>query len=337
MLDLRARDRSQLIELLGREEDELIASLGGRRREELRRAHRDGTLTNAGARASAVCVHHRSFPRRLRAPGAPRLLYTDGDAGLLRETDNRPTVALLGTSRPSDYGVEMARSLASDLARNGVLIVAPHSDGLAWAARAGVEQAGSGAVLISGDGLNLSRTPDAGATAAPVLRRGCVAAELPPGIRGRRWARLAAERTVAHLGDLVVVVESESAHELFAVELARAIGVRIAAVPGRATSPLARGPLELLAGGAALVCCSEDVTTLLGLPDGPHPPMTGGTGLPARLARLLDRVGSGEETLDQLLTDGTRPDAVLVALAELELVGLIRRTRNGRYVAAAGA
>ena len=169
-----------------------------------------------------------------------------------------------------------------------------------------------------------------------VLPRGCLAAELPPGIRGRRWGRLAAERTVADLSDLVLVVESESAHELFAVELARARRVRIAAVPGRATSPLSRGPLELLAGGAALVRCAEDVMALLGLADGPHPPMTGGGGLPARLARLLDRVGSGQETLDQLLTDGTRPDAVLVALAELELMGLIRRTRDGRYVASAG-
>ncbi len=335
MLDLRARDPSQLIGLLAREDTELIELLGGRRREELRRAHHDGRLTSAGGRTSAICVHDRSYPRRLRVAGAPRLLYTEGDGGLLQGSDEHPTVALLGTSRPSDYGVEMARSLAGTLAASGVLVVLPHDDGIARAAREGAERAGCGAVVLSGDGLHPTRSASLISLAAPEPSRSCLAAELPPAVRGRRWGRLAAERTAVHLSDVVLVVESESACDLLAVELAREGVARIAAVPGRATSPLSRGPLELLAGGAALVRSAQDVVALLGRPESPPRPVTHPPRLPTRLARLLDRVGSGQERPEQLLAGG-RPERILVELAELELMGRVRRTRDGRYLATAG-
>jgi len=155
----------------------------------------------------------------------------------------------------------------------------------------------------------------------------------PHRTRGRRWGRLAAERTVVHLSDVVVVVECGSAEELFAIELARTSRARIAAVPGRATSPLSQGPLELLSEGAALVRSARDLATLLGI-DCAAPQVIDTAGLSTPLVRLLDRVGSGHETLDQLL-NGTPTEDVLVGLAELELMGLLRRTRDGRYVATA--
>ena len=338
MLDLRARDRSRLIELLAREDRELISLLGGRRREALGSAHRLGELSSDCARADAVCIHHRLFPRRLRAPSAPRLLYTEGDGRLLGEGEQRPVVALLGTRRPSDYGVEMAHALSYALTCSGVLVVTLHGDGIPRgiprAARAGAEQAGHGAVLLSGNGLEATWTVDARRPAARSRAGSCLAGELPPGCRGRRWGGLAAERTVVQLSDLVLVVEGESAHELFAVELAAASGTRIAAVPGRVTAALARGPLELLAGGAALVRCAEDVLELLERPASRTTPPAGDGALPLRLARVLHRVGSGQETPEQLLSGADRAQ-VLLALAQLELMGRVRRTPDGRYLATA--
>ncbi len=333
MLDLRARDRWKLVELLTREDLELIELLGGRRKQELRRAHERGALTAGRTDAPALCLHDPGFPRRLRTPGSPRLLYTDGDATLLSGDDDQPAVAVLGTSRPSDYGVEMAYSLAHALASTGVVVVTLAADGIAAAARAGAERAGRGPLLFSGHGL-------AGGAAATAPRPGgharagsCVAGELPPGSSGRRWGRLAAERTVAALSGLVLVVEAERIEELFAVELARATKGRIGAVPGRATARLARGPLELLRAGASLVRSADDVLELFGRPAAPSPP-SGLERLPRRLSRVLDRVGSGLETPEQLLSRGDRGETLL-ALAELELIGCVRRTRDGRYVASA--
>lgn len=335
VLDLRARDRSRLVELLEREDEELIGLLGGRRREALGHAHGDGRLADSCARAAAICVHERLFPRRLRDRSAPRLLYTQGDHGALRQVDRCPSVAVLGTGRPSDYGVEMAHALSYSLARCGVVVVTLKADGIAWAARCGAERAGHGAVLLSGDGLEVAGAVDAQAVRGPARPRSCLAAELPPGSSGRGWGRLAAERTAVQLSDLVLVVEAWSVRELFGVEFARDRGVGIAAVPGRVTARTAEGPLELLADGAALARGAEDVLELVGGPQRPPREPLRVAGLPACLAEVLDRVSCGQETHEQLLSGGN-PGRTLLALAQLELMGHVRRTRDGRYLAAAG-
>ena len=337
VLDLRARDRSRLAELLACDDLELIERLGGRRSEELLRAHGQGRLAPDRSWAQAICVHDGHFPRRLRSAGAPRLLYTAGDAELLRTGRSRPAVAMLGTPRPSAYGIEMARSLACGLAVGGVTVVTLLGDGIARATLAGCQRGGRGAVGLTPSGL----APDQAAACAGSGDRtsggGCLAAELPPGCSGRRWGRLAAERTAVALSDVVLVVETEPGEQLLAVELARATGRRIAAVPGPATAPLARGPLQLLREGAALVCCAEDLLELLGRSvGGASPRSPGDEGLPAGLAALLVRVGSGEETLERLLSGADREEALL-GLARLELKGLVRRTHDGRYIPAAGS
>ena len=153
-------------------------------------------------------------------------------------------------------------------------------------------------MVLCGDGLGRGRSPYAGPQGQPG-RPGsgssCVAGELPPESSGRRWGRLAAERTVVSLSDLVLVVEAERADELFAVELARATEGRIAAVPGRATAPPARGPLELLRAGASLVRAADDVLELFGRPVAPST-TSAIEHLPRRLSQVLDRVGSDSDT-----------------------------------------
>ena len=335
MLDLRCRDRSRLVELLACEDLELIERLGGRRRDELRRAHEPARLVPDRARAPAICVHERAFPRRLRSPDSPRLLYTDGDPTLLGTGTDRPAVAVLGTTRPSAYGAEMARSLAHGLARGGITVVTLLTDGIARSARAGVQRAGAGAVVLSASGLEPNRTGAPRGTPQRTHTRGCRAAELPPGCHGRRWGRLAAERIAVRLSDVVLVVETEPGEEPFSVELARTAGGPVAAVPNRATAPLAQGPLRLLRDGATLVRCAEDVLELLGRPSA-RPPAGEARGrpLPRHLTRMLERVASGEETPEQLLSGADRSETLL-ALAQLELIGRVRRTGDGRYIATA--
>ncbi|HTY96745.1 MAG TPA: DNA-processing protein DprA [Solirubrobacteraceae bacterium] len=333
LLDLRCRDRSRLVELLACEDLELIDRLGGRRRDELSRTHSRGLPSPERSPPPAICVHDRHFPRRLRAADGPRLLYTSGDGGLLRTGGERPAVALLGTTRPSPHGAELSASLADGLARSGVVVVTLMTDGIPRWVRSGVERSGAGAVALTADGLEPEPFPALRGGAPRKRPSSCRAAELPPGCHGRRWGRLAAERTAAALSDLVLVLETEPGRELFGVERARASGVRVAAVPGRPTEPLAQGPLQLLREGASLVRCAEDVLELLGRRP-LQPPTDGvrGRRMPALLTGVLDRVAGGEETPEQLLTGADR-DRMLLGLAQLELLGRVRRTHDGRYVA----
>jgi DNA processing protein len=160
-------------------------------------------------------------------------------------------------------------------------------------------------------------------------------AELPCGSSARRWGHPASERIVASLASVTVLVEAEEiAHELLGARLALALGKTLAAVPGRVTSPLSRGPHALLVGGAHLVRGPADVLELL---YGIGAPALEGMGatrpeLQPRLRSVLEKVGAGRDTPDKLIASREDATEVLLALTELELMGLLGRGDGGRYV-----
>jgi len=237
----------------------------------------------------------------------------------------------------------MARSFARGLAASGVTVVASLSDGIATAAHAGALDAGAGSIAVIGGGL---------AVACPARRRslyervtdaGCAVSELPSDCAGRRWGQLASERIVVGLAQVAVVVEAqETAEDLFAARLARALGRTVAALPGRVTSPLSCGAHALLLENASLVRGPQDVLELLYAPDGVPPhgrPATIASashsphcGLRGELQVTLERVGTGCDTPEKLTRAGANATSVLLALSELELMGMLVRGDGGRYL-----
>ena len=264
---------------------------------------------------------------------------------------------MLGAARASDYGREMARSLSRGLAVSGVTVVAALRDGIAAAAHEGALEAGCASIAVLEHGLD---KPPAGSLR--VLRRrvqasGCVVAELPGAGDGRRWGARAADRTLAALAAAAVLFEDEAggaaAH---ALELAKRRGIPVGAVPGPVSSMQSAGPHAAIVSGAALIGNTRDVLDLLSLTTrhttdractgtagavapgdgsaspGAAAPMRGPSGLAPRLAGVLDHIGAGLDTPEALVGDRSRAGETMAALAELELLGLVRRTANGRYV-----
>lgn len=336
-LDYRARDRPRLVELLALEDAELICALGGTRRQDLFARHRafEPEQTPATDPARAICRHCEAFPESLiRHPSAPRLLHLTGGDPL----GHTPLVAIVGSRRASDYGMQMARSLARELASCGVGVVSGLGDGIAMGALGGALDGEGLALAVVGSGLGVSPPAHRQALYRRLLRSGCVVSELPHSCSGRRWGAVAAERTIAALAELTVVVEAEErAEDLAVAELARSWGGVVAAIPGRVTSVLSTGTHALLMGGAHLVRDAGDVLDLL---HHPGPPTGSGTAagseltaeLEPRLERVLREVGTGRDTPDRLAGPGVEEAEVLLALSELELLGLLARGEGGRYV-----
>ena len=345
-LDYCARDRARLLELLALADEELMDAVAGRRRTELRDRYERFTLDGAGLRdgdAQAICRHARGYPRALDGAGAPHMLEVAGGSSRLVELTARPVVAILGSGSASDYGMEMARGLARGLAASGVTVVATLTDGVAVAAHAGAVDAAAGAsIAVLGGGLGVSCPARRRALYGRVRRAGCAVSELPHGASGRRWGSLAAERIVVELAALTVVIEAEqTVGQLAGARIAQALGRPLAAIPGRVTSPLSRGPHVLLMEGASLVRGPEDVLELLYPPQaskrGPSltPARQGADrprGLRAELRSILELAGSGHDTPDKLTRAGIDPADTLLGLSELELRGLLGRGDGGRYL-----
>jgi DNA processing protein len=336
VLDLCAPDRERLFALLGLADAELIEAVAGTRRAATRAAYAAWQREHSAHAWQTVCGHREGFPRSLRTHRSRGLLHVMGSSSRLRELTDAPVVAFLGERASSDYGREMTAGLARGLSSCGVTVLASAVEGVGTAALEGALEAGSRCVALCGDGLAVSRRGGRGALLARVTREACAISRLAPDASGRMWAWAACELLALELAQLVVLVEcGEDRPELATARLAREMGTVVAAVPGRAGSPLAAGPLALLREGAGLVCGAEDALELLSphlevLP--PRKPAEHPSLAPA-LRHILAGVDAGSDTAGALALASDRPlEQILLALTELELLGLLRRGRGGRYV-----
>jgi DNA processing protein len=342
-LDFRCRREGELIELLALQDAQLLRALGGRRVEELseRYARFSPEPVPAAGGTSALCRHDRSFPDALGGKSAPRTLYLAGTVERFEQLTSAPVVAIAGSSWATDYGMETAKSIARGLAASGVTVASALTDGIGVAAHAGALELDAPTVAVMGGGLDVACPARRRSLYARVRRFGSAAAEIPCGWPGRRWGQLASERILAGLAQLTVVVEAaDSARELGVARLALELGRTVAAVPGRVTSAASRGTHALLIGGAHLVRDAADVLDLLygtgacgrAARSAARGPSRLQIKLDARLEATLERVGAGDDTPEQLTGAGDDPEQVLLALSELELLGLLARGDGGRYV-----
>jgi DNA processing protein len=339
-LDFLAPDRGRLIELLALEDEELLQAAAGRRRAQLKARYErfDPRELHVGAQVQTSCSHDRLYPRSLRAAGAPRMLHVAGGADRLARLTAAPVVAIAGGRRASDYGIEMARSLARGLAASGVTVTSGLADAIAAAAHAGALEAQRGTIAVMPGGLGVSAPARRRSLYERMKRRGCAVAELPWDCSGRRWGRAASERILAQLAQLIIVVEAgEGPGELAVARIGQSLGRTVAALPGRVTSPLSRGTNGLLREGARMVRGPGDALDLLcqlgGARMAPPAPDARRGDLQPRLRSVLEQVGAGRDTPAKLCDRGADAEAVLLALSELELMGLLGRGDGGRYVA----
>jgi DNA processing protein len=354
-LDYCARDRGRLLELLALPDRELLKAVAGRRISELQNRYE---CFQAGAPArppphspdtATICHHSHGYPHWLSGPAAPHMLEVAGGVERLAKLTAAPVVAIVGSRAPSDYGMEMARSLARGLTASGVTVTSGLTDGIAVAVHAGALDANGASIAVLGGGLSVSCPARRRSLYERITHAGCAVSELPRDCSGRRWGHLAGERIIVELAQLTVLVEAQDTPaELAGARMAQALGRTLAAIPGRVSSPVARGPHALLMDGARLIQGPQDVLELLRPPedslsdgqpldtsparDASRARDTSAAGLPHNLRDLLGRVGSGCDTPEKLTRSGADPAEILLALSELELLGLLGRGDGGRYL-----
>jgi len=244
-------------------------------------------------------------------------------------------VALVGSRRPSVYGVEMARALGRGLGLAGLPVVSGMALGIDSAAHAGALEASASTIAVLPGSAHRPYPAGKRALHHQILAGGVAVSELGPGTSVRRWMFLARNRIIAGLAAMTVVVEAgEYSGSLVTARAAQALGRPVGAVPGRVTTPQAAGPNELLAAGACLVRGAQDVLDHL---FGAGVRLAGGRERrqpPIELRPLLDAIAEGHDSAAALVRAGFGPDRGLAALGALELEGFVRRGPGGRFIVA---
>ena len=295
------------------------------------------------------------YPDQLRDLGDPPLcLFVRGGADAatararLSAIVDAPLVAVVGTRTPSPYGEDMARVIARDLSRAGLVVVSGMALGIdAIAQKAAVDAAAPvspATVTVLGCGADVVYPRGNAGLYARVAADGLIISEFAWGVPARRWRFPARNRVMAALGRAVVLVEgTERSGARITAEFAAELGRDVLCVPGEAGRRLSEAPNRLLRDGARVCEGARDVLRAIAVDD-PGPGVAAGAAGPLSLpALVLDHGGAAVRdvlhelaaaslTIDQLAGRCRLPVAkVAAAVSDLEVEGLARRVEGGRY------
>jgi DNA processing protein len=192
----------------------------------------------------------------------PIILYMRGK----KWNSELPQVAIVGTRRPTGYGLNCAERLAEDLAARGLAVTSGLARGLDAAAHRGALRAGV-TYAVFGSGLDFVYPKENRRLADLVIENGAIISEFPLGTPPAPQNFPIRNRIIAGMSLGVTVVEAaEYSGSLITVRLGLESNREIFAVPGNITSAQSFGPHALIRQGAKLVASWQDIVEEL-----PHP------------------------------------------------------------------
>jgi DNA processing protein len=192
----------------------------------------------------------------------PFLLYTRGNFALLSE----PSIAVVGTRRPSAYGLVAAERLSRDLAASGLCIVSGMARGIDTAAHKAALAAQGSTIAVLGCGADVVYPAENKKLAQEIIERGLIVSEYPLRSPGYPQNFPVRNRIVSGLSYGVLIVEgAQYSGSAITARLALDQGREVFAVPGNITAKQSFGPNLLIRSGAHLVQDASDVLSDLPL------------------------------------------------------------------------
>ncbi len=186
----------------------------------------------------------------------PLVLYCRG----LMEALDYPRVAMVGTRRPTYYGLQMAHGLASDLGKRKVTVVSGLARGIDASAHRGCLEAGGRTLAVLGCGIDVIYPREHHQLTRQIMDNGLLISEFPPGTAPAPQNFPVRNRIISGLSLGTVIVEaSEYSGSLITARLAMEQNREVFAVPGNLTSPQSFGPNFLIKQGAKLVQVWRDI------------------------------------------------------------------------------
>jgi len=239
--------------------------------------HQERRMDACGA--TLITLDDTAYPLRLGEIYDPPLaLFVRGT--LLPEDEH--AVAIVGTRRPTPYGLRMAEKLARELATRGITVVSGLASGIDAAAHRGALEAGGRTIAVLGNGVDVVYPRENRELTDRVIAQGCIVSQFPMGYQPNKGHFPRRNRVISGmtLGTLVVQAPRDSG-ALITAHAAVEQGREVFAVPGEAGIHASEGPHNLIREGAKLVESAEDIIVELNLPAQQRQPLATASAHPA--------------------------------------------------------
>ena len=275
-----------------------------------------------------------AYPPQLRhIHSPPPLLYVKGELW----PEDEWAVAMVGTRRSTVYGKEAARTLAANLARNGVTIVSGLARGIDAQAHRAALEAGGRTIAVLGSGIDIIYPPEHKKLTQAVIENGAVVTEYalrtPP--EGSNFPPR--NRIISGLSLGVIIVEAGvTSGALITADYAAEQGRDVFAVPGNIFHRGSQGTNRLIQQGAKPILSVEDVLEELNLTMVSQQAEVRAV-VPENEteATLLEYITTEPVHVDEIGRKSGLPIArVSSTLALMELKGMVRQVGGMNYVLA---
>jgi DNA processing protein len=309
----------------------------------------------AEAGALVIPLTDPRYPARLKEIfDPPPMLFARGRVDLMLEL----ALGIVGTRRPTAYGIAAAGRLAKDLAGAGLAIVSGMARGIDTAAHRAALESGGNTIAVFGCGVDEVYPAENRKLAEQISRDGLIVSEFPMATPPYPQNFPIRNRIIAGMSVGVLVVEGgEYSGSAITAKLAAEQNREVFAVPGNITSKMSWGPNLLVKQGAKLVQEWNDVVVELKAEDRRRLAercrnrlnLKENNGVetkdPAQSSLTFGLDGTGRAILNYLKPDapmaldhlvetlaGTSPSEIIAALFELELAGLVRQLPGKSFI-----
>lgn len=275
-----------------------------------------------------LLARDKSYSQLLREiPDYPGEIYCRGDTGLL---NFRPSVAIVGSRRATDYGLKQTRKIAFTLAKSGIVVVSGLALGVDAEAHRGALEAGGKTIAVLGCAIDEIYPAQNQSIGDKILKsNNLIISEYPPGAVIYKTNFPQRNRIIAGLSQAVIITEAaEKSGALITAFLALDYNREVFALPGNIDRINSKGTNYLIKIGASCLTDASDVLDFFEISEKTKVQRN----LSPEEAKIVEFLSKEILTLDDILQKG-RFDApgLNVILMNMEIRGIIRRTLDGGY------
>ncbi len=293
------------------------------------------------------------YPRLLlEISNPPPVLYYRGLVDVKENQGITPTVAIVGTRSPSEYGRRWTRKISTALAKSGFTVVSGLAAGIDTEAHTSCLEAGGRTLAVFGTGVDIVYPKPNERLCDRVLQQGLAISEYPAGTQPNKTNFPRRNRIIAGLSRATIVIEApQKSGALITAYQANDFCRDVYVLTARLDDERSFGCLELLSKGAHPILPSSDrllsedrLLEMLGaLPKLDYAEQLSlfplnptvekqGPPLEPELAKVLSAIESGPSSFDVIVeASGLEAGTVSSILLQLELLGLVSQLPGMRY------
>ncbi len=282
-----------------------------------------------------VCVtyYDEQYPYLLKEISSPPLcLYCKGNVQLL----NTLGIAVVGSRRPTDYGVVVTKQYVKELCEADVTIVSGMASGVDTIAhKQALEHQGKTIAVLAG-GFNHIYPASNYSLYKELIKNNLVVTEHNPNVTPESYYFPIRNRIIAGLSKGVLLTEAgEKSGSLHTFNYATEFNREVFAVPGKINSPMSKGTNSIIQSLQGSITLSpEDILQALNIKVEKNKTNLG-IQLDINSQLVLDYIQTEKKTFQEI-ADHTKLavkdlNAILI---ELEMSGLVAKFANNSYVKA---